>query len=149
MWHVTHDLWHVTCDTWHVTLRGPHGPSQGVWRGGPMRGLESGHVTCWEDLSNGRRCLFHRGQTCMHTDGHRDSMTGLAQWADSVKTNKELTENPIKTCLENVLNKLQFMNPGTSKQTFILVWNGWSLYSFYGQTFWTSLHYTYPMHNAS
>ena len=36
-WHVTRDMWHVTCDMWHVTLRGPHGPSQGVWRRGPMR----------------------------------------------------------------------------------------------------------------
>ena len=35
-----------------MTLRGPHGPSQGVWRGGPMRSLGSGHVTCGEDLSN-------------------------------------------------------------------------------------------------
>ena len=26
--------------------RGPQGPSQWVWRGGPMRGLGSGHVTC-------------------------------------------------------------------------------------------------------
>ena len=67
-WHVTPDMWHVTCDTWHVTLRGPHGPSQGVWRGGPMRGLGSGHMTCGEDLSNGRRCLLHRGQTYTNTD---------------------------------------------------------------------------------
>ena len=34
-------MWHVTHDTWHIG-----GPSQGVWRGGPMRGLGSGHVTC-------------------------------------------------------------------------------------------------------
>ena len=31
----------MTCDP-----QGPHGPSQGVWGGGPMRGLGSGHVTC-------------------------------------------------------------------------------------------------------
>ena len=40
---------------------------------------------CEEDLSNGRRCLLHRGQTDIQTDGHCDTMTELAQWADSVK----------------------------------------------------------------
>ena len=88
-WHVTHDTWHVTCDTWHVTFRGPRGPSQGVWKGGPMRGLGSGHVTCGEDLSNARRCLLHRGQTYrqtyIQTDGHHNSMTESAKWANSVK----------------------------------------------------------------
>ena len=41
MWHVTRDMWHMTHDTWHIGV-----PSQGAWRGGPMRGLGSGHVTC-------------------------------------------------------------------------------------------------------
>ena len=85
IWHMTHDTWHMTRDIWHVTC-----DPQGVWRGGPMRGLGSGHVTCGEDLSNARRCLLHRGhtnpQTNKHADGHRDSMTELAQWADSVKS---------------------------------------------------------------
>ena len=44
---------------------------------------------CEEDLSNERRGLLHRGQTYTHTDiqtdGHRDSMTESAKWADSVK----------------------------------------------------------------
>ena len=46
-WYVTCDTWHVTCYTWHVTRDTWHlgGPSQAVWRGGPMRGLGSGHVT--------------------------------------------------------------------------------------------------------
>ena len=46
---------------------------------------------CEEDLSNERRGLLHRGhfyhrQTDRQTDGHRNSMTKSAQWADSVKT---------------------------------------------------------------
>ena len=48
----------------HVTP--PMWPSQGVWRGGPMRGLGSGHVTCGP----------MRGLTKFHTntrtDEHRD-----------------------------------------------------------------------------
>ena len=43
---------------------------------------------CEEDLSNERRGLLHRGHLYhIHTDGHRDSMTESAQWADSVKKN--------------------------------------------------------------
>ena len=52
-----------------------------------MRGLGSGHVTCGEDLSNARGCLLYKGQTHIQTDGHCDSLTESAQWADSVKTN--------------------------------------------------------------
>ena len=55
--------------------------SIGVW--GAPRGW---HWGCEEDLSNGRRCLLHRGPTDIHTRGHGDSMTESAQWADSVKT---------------------------------------------------------------
>ena len=43
---------------------------------------------CEEDLSNERRGLLHRGQTYIHTDGHRNSMTESAQLADSVKMSK-------------------------------------------------------------
>ena len=54
-----------------------------------MRGLGSGHVICGEDLSNARKGLLHMGHTYIrtdrHTHGHRDYMTELAQWADSVK----------------------------------------------------------------
>ena len=60
------------------------GPSQGVWRGGPMRGLGSGHVTCGP--MRGMEINFTgRG----HSHGHCDSMTESAQWAVSVKTNKQ------------------------------------------------------------
>ena len=58
--------------------------SQGVWRGGPMRG------GCEEDLSDKRKGLFHRGHARTHAHGHRDSMTESAQWADSVKMEKVL-----------------------------------------------------------
>ena len=53
---------------------------------------------CEEDLSNERRGLLHRGQTHRRTDGHRDSMTESAQWANSVKMLGETaasTENQI------------------------------------------------------
>ena len=40
---------------------------------------------CEEDLSNERRGLLHRGHTYIQIDGHCDSMTESAQWADSVK----------------------------------------------------------------
>ena len=49
-----------------------------------MRGLGSGHVTCGP--MRGLEINFTgRGQTHRQTDGHRDYMTELAQWADSVK----------------------------------------------------------------
>ena len=65
---------------------GGGGPSQGVWRGGPMRGLGSGHVTCGP--MRGLEINFTEGtdkQTDKHRHGHRDSMTDLAQRAKSVK----------------------------------------------------------------
>ena len=46
----------------------------------PMRGLGSGHVTCGPMRGLKKNCMG-RGQT----HGYRDSMTELAQWADSVK----------------------------------------------------------------
>ena len=49
-----------------------------------MRGLGSGHVTCGP--MRGLEINFTgRGHTYGQTDGHRDSMTESAQWADSVK----------------------------------------------------------------
>ena len=51
-----------------------------------MRGLESGHVTCGPMKGLEKNCMG-RGQTDKQIDGHRDSMTELAQWADSVKIN--------------------------------------------------------------
>ena len=46
---------------------------------------------CEKDLSNERKGLLHRGHTYIctdrHTDGHCNSMTESAQWADSVKNN--------------------------------------------------------------
>ena len=53
-----------------------------------MRGLGSGHVTCGPMRGLGKNCLG-RGQTDRQTNrrtnGHCDSMTEPAQWADSVK----------------------------------------------------------------
>ena len=53
-----------------------------------MRGLGSGHVTCGPMRDLEKNCMG-RGQTDTHTDkqtdGHWDSMTESAQWADSVK----------------------------------------------------------------
>ena len=74
-WHVTCDMWHATRDMWHVTLRAPYPPEA-------PRGWHRG---CEEDHSNERKGLLHRGQTYKRTDGHRDSMTESAQWANSVK----------------------------------------------------------------
>ena len=105
---------HVTCDTGHVTLRGLHGPSQGVRRGGPMRGLGSGHVTSGEDLSKARRCLLHRGQTQTptdrQTDGHRYFLTESAQWADSVKSHHN-KDNCVIFGICAVLRKTSRTNP--------------------------------------
>ena len=67
----------------------PQGPSQG----------------CEEDLSNERKGLFHRGHTDVHTyiqtDGHRNSMTESAQWANSVK--RKIPEMPkMPMCIMSV-----------------------------------------------
>ena len=51
-----------------------------------MRGLGSGHVTCGPMRGMEKNCMG-RGQTYVHTDGHCNSMTELARWADSVKIN--------------------------------------------------------------
>ena len=51
-----------------------------------MRGLGSGHVTCGP--MRGLKKMHGEGtntQTDRQTNGHRDSMTESAQWADSVK----------------------------------------------------------------
>ena len=49
-----------------------------------MRGLRSGHVTCGS--MRGLEINFTgRGHMYVQTDGHRDSMTESAQWADSVE----------------------------------------------------------------
>ena len=62
MWLITRDMWQVTYDTWHIG-----GPSQGVWRGGPMRGLGSSHVTCGPMRGLEKNCMG-RGQTHRQTD---------------------------------------------------------------------------------
>ena len=62
-----------------------------------MGGLESGHVTCGPVRGLEKKCMgrghTHRltyKQTDKQTNGHRDSMTESAQWADSVKKGVEL-----------------------------------------------------------
>ena len=39
-----------------------------------------------------KMAVHKRGHTNRHTDGHRDSMTESAQWADSVKTEPSVAE---------------------------------------------------------
>ena len=56
-----------------------------------MRGLGSGHVTCGPMRGLEKNCMG-RGQTNKSTDGHRDSMTESAQWADSVKITLSMSE---------------------------------------------------------
>ena len=87
-----------------------------------MRGLGSGHVTCGPMRGLEKNCMG-RGQTDTQTDkqkdGHCNSMTELAQWADSVKnlTNRQLnlryTENEVrfKSCilLTMVVKKLSLI----------------------------------------
>ena len=54
-----------------------------------MRGLGSGHVTCGPMRGLEKNCMGGNRHTDTQTDrqtnGHRDSMTESAQWADSVK----------------------------------------------------------------
>ena len=58
-----------------------------------MRGPGSGHVTCGP--MRGLEINFTgRGHTYIRTDGHRNSMTESAHWADSVKIVKILRYRP-------------------------------------------------------
>ena len=61
---------------------------------------------CEEDLSNERRGLLHRGHTYIHGDGHRDSMTESAQWADSVKIRKSGGASRSRVCYRWGLTRL-------------------------------------------
>ena len=55
-----------------------------MWRGGAMRGVGSGHMTCGP--MRGLEINYAgRGRSYIPADGHRDSMTESVQWADSVK----------------------------------------------------------------
>ena len=79
MWHVTRDTWHVTRDIWHMTptQHPPHTHTH------PTQNLGG----CEEDLSNGRKCLLHRGHTDIQTYRQTDIATlrlnrpsGPMQW---------------------------------------------------------------------
>ena len=86
MWHVTHDMWHVTRDTRHMTYGAPRGPLRGFGEGDQW---EAWDLVMWpvEKTSPMKGKVFFTGDKHTHrrTDGHRDSMTESAQWADSVK----------------------------------------------------------------
>ena len=87
-----------------------------------MRGLGSGHVTCGP-MRGLEKKFMGRGQTNRQTDkqtnGHRDSLTELAQWANSVNglttSLKNCETKSTHILLQDVLVKIYMINSRRKK----------------------------------
>ena len=85
-----------------------------------MGGLGSGHVTCGPMGGLQKNCTQWHKQTNKQTDGHGDSMTESAQWANSVKTKSQTKNSKLKTQNrgpKSQNSKLKFRTQNSKKQS--------------------------------